>query len=108
MPCVIMSIKALTMGSYATANAGSRNLMVLIMLCGGYLLDIFLVPRKAKKGWTIYASMERRLMHSHLKMFSQNLQSEKYVLAIIYFLTPPPLNDRLQLSNSLMKGGTYK
>jgi hypothetical protein len=47
------------------------------MLCGGYPLGIFLVPKKAKNGWTIYVSMGRRLMRSPLRMFSQNLQSEK-------------------------------
>src|SRR6185312_14553383 len=77
MPCVNMYIKVPIKGSYATVNAGLRNLMVHIMLCGGYPPGSFLVPKKAKKGWTIYVSMGRRLMRFHSSMFSQIRQDDE-------------------------------
>src|SRR5215207_1155747 len=91
MPYVSTFIKALTVESYAIANAGSRYLMVHTMICGGYQLDNCPALKKARKGWIICANMEIRLMPSRLRTFSQHLHDatenlENRVLWLVYSL----------------------
>lgn len=62
--------------SCAIASAGSRNLRVHTMRCGGSQLDILPVQKKARKGWIICENMEIWLTRSRLRMFSHSLQSD--------------------------------
>src|SRR5512142_1693237 len=64
-------IRAHTVISFESANAGSKNSMVLITRSGGFPLDTFQAPRKEKKGWSICASTENQRTHFPSKMFIQ-------------------------------------